>query len=149
MQPPPSTLEPIHAQVLQRLAMRWQNAWNCHDMEGFAVSIAPDIDFVTVAGLWLCGRAEFLDHHRMLHRTQMRESRWTTVASTARLARAGFALQHVQWCIEGDRDPDGAPRSQRCGVFTWVVSLDAEPSIFAAHNTNLAAHVTHRLMPRT
>lgn len=147
MQPPPSALEPVHAQVLQRLAMHWQNAWNHHDMEEFAASIAPDIDFVTVAGLWLRGRAEFLEHHRMLHRTQMRESRWTTLASTARLAHAGVGLQHVEWSIEGDRDPDGTPRPQRQGIFTWVVSLDAEPSILAAHNTNLVRRVTHRQMP--
>jgi len=149
MQPLPPTLEPVYAQMLQSFAVRWQNAWNRHDMDELAASIAPDVDFVTVAGLWLCGRAEFLDHHRKLHRMQMRESRWTTLACTARLARAGLAVQHIEWCIEGDRNPDGTPRLQRRGVFTWVVSLDAEPSILAAHNTNLAAHVTHRLTPRT
>ena len=142
-------LEPADAQMLQGLAMRWQDAWNRHDMDEMAASIAPDVDFVTVAGLWLCGRAEFSEHHRRLHRTQMRASRWTTVACTARLVRGGLALQHVEWCIEGDRNLDGTPRSPRRGVFTWVVSLDAQPSILAAHNTNLAAHVMHRLTPGT
>ena len=118
-------------------------------MDEFSASIAPDVDFVTVVGLWLSGRAEFLEHHRKLHRTQMRESVWTTWGSTARPAGAGLALQHVEWCIEGDRNADETPRSPRRGVFTWVVSLQAQPVILAAHNTNLAAHVMHRLTPAT
>lgn len=118
-------------------------------MGAMATSIAPDVDFVTVAGLWLCGRTEFLEQHRKLHGTQMRESRWTTLGSTARLACSGLALQHVEWSIEGDRDLDDAPRLPRLGVFTWVVSLDAGPTILAAHNTNLAPHVTHRLTLKT
>lgn len=127
--------------------MGWQHAWNHHDMDEIAMSVAPDVDFVTVTGLWLRSRAEFLEQHRGLHRTQMRDSRWTTLASTARLAREGLAVQHVEWCIEGDRNLDETPRSPRRGIFTWVVSLQAPPSILAAHNTNLAAHVMHRLVP--
>ena len=141
-------LDPADAQRLQDLAMRWQQAWNRHDMNEIAASIAPDVDFVTVAGLWLCGRAEFLDHHRRLHCTQMRESRWTTWGSTARQVCTGLALQHVEWRIEGDRNLDETPRLPRRGVFTWVVSLQDQPSILAAQNTNLAAHVMHRLVPQ-
>ncbi len=142
-------LEPANARRLQDFAARWQDAWNRHDMDDIAASIAPDVDFVTVAGLWLRSRAEFLEHHRTLHRTQMRESRWTTLGSSARLACAGLALQHVEWRIEGDCDHDGASRLPRRGIFTWVVALDPEPAILAAHNTNLAAHVMHRLTPTT
>ena len=43
-------LEPATTQKLQGLAMRWQDAWNRHDMDVIAASIAPDVDFVTVAG---------------------------------------------------------------------------------------------------
>ncbi len=141
--------EPANALILQGLATRWQNAWNRHDMDEIAASISPDVDFVTVAGLWLRSRAEFLEHHRSLHRGQMRDSTWTTWANTARPLHAGLALQHVEWCIEGDRDLDGTPRLPQRGVFTWVVLLDGHPSILAAHNSNLAAHVTHRLPPET
>jgi len=148
MQASPSAFEPTNARRLQELVMRWQHAWNHHDMDEIASWVAPDVDFVTVTGLWLRGRAEVLEQHRRLHRTQMRDSRWTTLASTARAACQGLALQHVEWCIEGDRDPDEAPRPPRRGVFTWVVALHDPPSILAAHNTNLAAHVRHRLVPR-
>jgi uncharacterized protein (TIGR02246 family) len=149
MQAPHSTPEPEGTPRLTDLAMHWQEAWNRHDMDELSASIAPDVDFVTVTGLWLQGRAAFLDQHKTLHRTQMRDSKWTTLACTARLLHAGLALQHVEWRIEGDRNLDGTPRSPRRGVFTWVVLLDARPSIRAAHNTNLAAHVTHRLAPQT
>lgn len=142
----PSTLDPANVQSLHELALRWQRAWNHHDMDEIAAWVAPDVDFVTVTGLWLRGRAEFLEQHRRLHHTQMRDSAWTTLASTARLVCEGLALQHVEWCIEGDRDPDETSRAPRRGVFTWVISLHDPLSILAAHNTNLAAHVRHRLV---
>lgn len=129
--------------------MCWQDAWNRHDMDELAASIAPEVDFVTVVGLWLSGRAEFLNHHKGLHRMQMRDSRWATLGCTARFVQEGLALQHVEWRIEGDRDLDDAPRLPRRGIFTWVVSLYPGPMILAAHNTNLAAQVMHRLSPAT
>ena len=95
MQPLPSMLEPATTQLLQDLAMRWQDAWNRHDMDEIAASVAPNVDFVTVAGLWLCGRAEFCEHHRGLHRTQMRESRWTTLAQPSILAAHTNLAAHV------------------------------------------------------
>ena len=149
MHTPPSIPGPANTLMLQGLATRWQDAWNRHDMDEIAASISADVDFVTVAGVWLRSHAEFLEHHRSLHRGQMRDSTWTTCASTARLLHAALALQHVEWRIEGDRDADDTPRAPRRGVFTWVVRLDGHPTILAAHNTNLAAHVMHRLPPET
>src|SRR3989442_12560689 len=98
MQPPPFMLEPATTQLLQGLAMRWQDAWNRHDMDEIAASIAPDVDFVTVAGLGVWGRAEFSHHHRRLHRAQMRESRGSTGACPALLAAAGRGPEPVEGC---------------------------------------------------
>jgi len=98
-----------------------------------------------VAGLWLRGRQEFLAHHRLMHVTQMRESLWTNIGATRRMLGGGHALQHLQWRIEGDFDPDGSPRPPRHGIFTWVLQLRPSPLILAGHNTNLASHLAHRL----
>jgi len=127
------------------LATAWQHSWNRHDAEGLAALVAPDVEFVTVAGLWLRGRQEFLVQHRRLHETQMRSSTWTTAASTVRMLGDGWALAHVEWRIEGDFDPDGTHRSPRCGIFTWVLQLRPGTLILAGHNTNLASNIAHRL----
>ena len=127
------------------LVQRWERAWNRHDMDDAASLVAPDVDFVNVAGLWLKGREEFLSWHRALHAMQMRRSVWTTLGSQARALHEGAWLAHVEWAIAGDLDLDGAPRQPRRGHFMWVVRNGVEPHILAAQNTNLLARVAHRL----
>jgi len=144
MQPSTTDKNPQAAAGLN-LPTTWQDAWNRHDAEGLAALVAPDVEFVTVAGLWLRGWQEFLAHHRRLHETQMRLSTWTTAASTVRLLGKGHALAHVEWRIEGDFDTDGGHRSPRRGIFTWVLQLRDAPLILAGHNTNLASNLAHRL----
>lgn len=120
------------------LAERWQSAWNQHHMERAAALLAPDADFVNVSGHWLRGRSQFLEHHVCLHRTQMRDSQWTNLALTVRALSEQLALAHLEWRIEGDRDPDGRARAPRRGLFTWVLAFDgATALITAAHNTNV------------
>jgi len=119
------------------LANRWQRAWNAHDMQSAGELLAPDADFVNVAGRWLRGRSEFVDYHVRLHAMQMRNSTWTNLALTVRELSADVALAHLEWQIEGDRDPDGRWREPRRGVFTWVLAMDGHGTlIVAAHNTN-------------
>src|SRR5262249_34544575 len=98
----------------------WAEAWNAHDMEQARALVAADVDFVTVAGLWLKGVEEFLAHHRAIHRMQMRESEWTNLQRELRFIREDLCLVHIEWTIAGDRDPDGTPRERRCGLFTWL-----------------------------
>jgi uncharacterized protein (TIGR02246 family) len=120
------------------IAEQWQCAWNAHRMDRMASLLAHDVDFVNVTGRWLRGRAEFLEHHVRVHEMQMRESRWTNLNLNVRAISADVVLAHLEWRIEGDRDPDGRSRAPRCGVFTWVVAFDGtEALILAAHNTNV------------
>jgi uncharacterized protein (TIGR02246 family) len=132
--------------VARTQAAAWEQAWNAHDMEAAASLVETDVDFVTVAGVWLRGRDEFLLHHRELHRLQMRNSCWRTHGSSVRGLGDGLALAHVEWSIQGDRDPDGTPRTGRRGHFSWVLQRQGEGwLIVAAQNTNLLGHVAHRL----
>ena len=120
------------------LAERWQLAWNQHDMESAAALIAPDGDFVNVGGRWLRGREEFLEYHVRLHEMQMRDSTWSNLALTVRQLSPNVAVAHLEWRIEGDRDPDGGKREPRQGVFTWVLATDGDVTLIeAAHNTNV------------
>ena len=119
------------------LADRWQRAWNGHDMQSAGELLARDADFVNVGGRWLRGRSEFVDYHVRLHEMQMRNSTWSNLALTVRQLSADVALAHLEWQIEGDRDPDGRRREPRRGVFTWVLATDGHGAVIAAaHNTN-------------
>jgi len=130
------------------LAEAWMAAWNAHDMDAAAELFAPDVEFVNVAGLWLRGREEFLDHHRRIHAMQMRNSRLAHLATSIRSIRDDLALIHLEWLMEGDRERDGAPRAApRRGIFTWLAAREDDGvwRIIAAHNTNLSDHIRHRL----
>jgi len=131
----------LESTALQRaaavLADGWQRAWNEHDMQRAGELLAPDADFVNVGGRWLRGRSEFIDYHVRLHEMQMRNSTWSNLALTVRELSADVALAHLEWRIEGDRDPDGRSREPRRGVFTWVLAMDGNAGLIAAaHNTN-------------
>ena len=132
--------------TLDRLIEAWTRAWNTHDMPSAAVLLEPDVDFVTVAGLWLRGRDEFLRHHRAIHERHLRETTWTTLGSAVRVLGHDLALAHVEWTITGEMDVDGTRRPPRSGIFTWVVRrVDGRWLIAAAHNTNLRSGTSHRL----
>jgi uncharacterized protein (TIGR02246 family) len=139
-------LDPF-ATTAAALAKAWMAAWNAHDMDAAARLLTPEVEFVTVAGLWLRGREEFLDHHRRIHAMQMRDSRWVNVATNSQSLRDDFALVHLEWAMEGDREPDGRPRPPRRGIFTWLVVRgdDGAWRIAAAQNTNLRDDIRHRL----
>lgn len=108
-------------EAIKEIEAHWQDAWNRHDMKAFAALVSEDVDFITVAGIWLKGRAEFESHHARMHQMQFRDSMWTTVETQIRFLKPDVAVVHVRWGITGDRDPDGTPRQPRRGVFTRVV----------------------------
>jgi uncharacterized protein (TIGR02246 family) len=140
--PAPSIADPD----LHGLVKAWADAWNEHDMEAAARLVTPDVEFVTVAGLWLRGRGEFLAHHKRIHTMQMAESRWTTLATATKAIQPSLMLMHVEWLITGDREADGTPRLPRQGLFTWLAQTERrEWTIAVAHNTNLRSDLGHRL----
>ena len=127
----------------------WARAWNGHDMRAAATLVASDVDFVTVAGLWLKGRDEFGRHHHDVHTRHLRATTWKTLASEVRPLGDDLALAHLEWEIVGELGAGDAPRPPRCGIFTWVMAIrEGRWSILAAHNTNLRADTSHRLTGR-
>ena len=126
----------------------WARAWNRHDADALTNLVREDVDFVTVAGLWLSGAPAFAAHHRRIHDGPMRTTRWTTHAHTKRLLRPDLVLVHLEWTIAGERAPDNTALSDRPGIFTWLLIQEGgDWRILAAHNTNLRADVRHRLDP--
>jgi uncharacterized protein (TIGR02246 family) len=124
----------------------WAAAWNTHEIEQARMLVADNVNFVTVAGLWLRGSTEFLAYHREIHYAQMRHSRWTNLGYEVTPVRDDLYLVHLEWTIAGDRDPDGTPRDRRYGLFTWLTERRADRGrILAAHNSNLRPGLRHRL----
>jgi uncharacterized protein (TIGR02246 family) len=132
--------------VIAAIIARWADAWNAHDDGAMAALVAPDVDFVNVAGRWLRGVEEFQQWHRQIHRLHLRDSRWSNLRHRYKFLTAELALVHLEWAINGEWAHDGTPGPQRCGIFTWLVEhRDGAWLIATAHNTNLGPGVAHRL----
>ena len=123
--------------AVDNVVTSWAETWNAHDMMACAQLVAPDVDFVTVRGLRLRGRDEFLRHHVAIHQRHLRDSLWATRGYSSRRLRDDVVVVHHEWTISGEYDEAGAPRAPRSGIFTWVLlETDGAWRIAAAHNTN-------------
>ena len=124
--------------AIRRVEAKWQEGWNAHDMKALTALLADDVDFVTVAGNWLIGKADFERHHAERHAMQFKESVWTTNDVKVAFLKPDIALAHVKWSLRGDKNPDGTPRPPRTGIFTQViVKQDGRWLIRASQNVNV------------
>ena len=125
-------------ETIKSIALKWQDAWNKHDMKALTALVAEDVDFITVGGVWQKNQKEFEEYHAKGHAMQFKESVWTTKNTTVKFVKSDVAVAHVEWLIKGDKDPDGTPRQPRQGIFTWVLEKrKGNWLIIAAQNTNI------------
>ena len=130
---------PQDEQIIQQVVERWEEAWNRHDMAAMAALITEDADFVNVWGMHWHGRDTIEREHAERHRTQFKDSVWSTGRVELQFLSPGVALVHLWWGMQAGRDPDGMPRPPRKGLFTWVMlEWQGKWLIRAAHNTNVA-----------
>jgi len=116
--------------LIQQIVERWREAWNDHDMARMATLVSDDADFVNVWGMHWHGRERIEREHAERHRTQFKDSVWTTREVKLQFLRPDVALVHLHWQMTPPRE----------GLFTWV--LVREPAgwrIRAAHNTNVGS----------
>jgi len=50
--------------ALKVLPVKWERDWNNHNMDSMGTMLRKDVDFVTVAGTWLKGKAEVVKDHK-------------------------------------------------------------------------------------
>ena len=50
-------------EAIKSIALKWQDAWNRHEMKALSALVAEDVDFITVGGKWRKNRKEFEEHH--------------------------------------------------------------------------------------
>ena len=129
-------------EAIKNIALKWQDAWNQHDMKALAALVAEDIDLITVGGTWLKSRKEFEENHAKSHETMFKESVLTMKNTEVKFIKSDVAVAHVEWSVIGVKDPDGTPRQQQQGIFTWVVEKrKGKWLIIAAQNTFQRANV--------
>jgi uncharacterized protein (TIGR02246 family) len=124
--------------TIRRMATRFAETWNAHDMAVMAELFTEDADFVNVGGERLKGRERIRDAHAERHQMQFKESVLTVRSVGVRFLKPDVAVAHIEWKLEGDRDPGGTTRAPRQGLMSWVVTRDdGHWRIASAQNTNL------------
>jgi uncharacterized protein (TIGR02246 family) len=81
-----------HGAAIASVIRRWADAWNAHNAIDMALLVAPDVDFVNVAGRWLQGVEEFREWHRKIHALHFRDSSWENIGHRVRFLTAQLAL---------------------------------------------------------
>ena len=133
---PGQTSEQSAESSAKAVSVAWVKAWNTHDMEALADLVDEHVDFITVGGRWLKGRAAFKEHHTLLHKTAtfkdaVVEDRGTHVQRLS----PDVLLVHTEHYTMGDRERDGTARQPRNGIMTWVLTQSGGRwRIRASHN---------------
>lgn len=112
-------------------------AWAQHDGHALAQIMAEDVDFVTVAAVYLHGRADFEKFHARLLSGRFQQASITPLQTAVRFLNPHTAVVHWSWRIEGDKNADGSARQPRFGLMTMIAEKRAGAwLVVAAQNTN-------------
>lgn len=100
----------------------FEDAWNRHDMDAFALLFAPDADFVNVIGMRWVGREAIKQHHAANHETIFKSSTLKIGDTTLRFLKADVATARSVWTLSGITSPSGQPVPTRTGILTHVLA---------------------------
>jgi uncharacterized protein (TIGR02246 family) len=125
--------------AIRQIEARFNDAWNRHDPDGMVESLTDDGQFVTVNGVWMKTRAEFLGLMQRLHgaggpfRTSSRE----TLEMHVRMLAPDAAMVHSRFRVSGDIE-EGGKAVGREGVGIRVVRrIDGRWRTVAVQNTDI------------
>ena len=126
-------------QALNAIAAKWQHYWNIHDMDSMGTLLTNDVDFITVAGVWLKGKQAAVKDHKEKHLgVKFSNSIWQTDSVDIKYVKTDLAIMHIGWGISADFEDDGTPRQPRHGLFTWlVIKQNNKWRLLAVQNTNV------------
>jgi uncharacterized protein (TIGR02246 family) len=128
----------VDEEAVRKLPQSFCDAWAKHDGPELAKIMADDVDFVTVATVYLHGRADFEKFHTRLLSGRFKDSTITSLETSVRFLHPDMAVVHWSWKIEGDRNFDGTLRAApRFGLMTMVAEKrDGVWQVVVAQNTN-------------
>jgi|SRR6516165_565481 uncharacterized protein (TIGR02246 family) len=123
--------------AIRALEVRWESAWNWHDVAAMASTYASDSDAVNLAGEWFQGRA-FEKSLEELHSEKTKGSVWKTEQTHIRFLTSQIAIVHVYAQSRGDRNPDGSLTAPRRVILTRVeMKREGKWLIVASQATNV------------
>jgi uncharacterized protein (TIGR02246 family) len=130
-------------EALRALPRAFSAAWAEHNGHKLAAIMAEDVDFVTVRGFWLQGRANFEKYHTRILSGRFRDATNTPLEIRVRFLRPDEAVVHWSWVIEGENGADGSAQPKRFGIMTMVArKTDKGWKVIVAQNTNGGPSVT-------
>ena len=122
------------------LERRFNAAWDAHDPETLAESLADDAQFITVNGAWTTSRLGFRDLMQRLHGANgaFRSSTRRSPEMQVRFLAADIAILHTRFWIDGEVMHDELSQASRESVGTRVVrKIGGRWEIVATQNTDV------------
>jgi uncharacterized protein (TIGR02246 family) len=126
--------------AIRSLEQRFNEAWNAHDPDAIAESLADDAQFITVNGAWTTSRAGFRDLMARLHGPTgpFRTSTRRTPEMQVRFLAPDIAMLHTRFWIKGEVMHDALSQADRESVGLRVVrKIDGRWRIVATQNTDV------------
>jgi uncharacterized protein (TIGR02246 family) len=117
----------------------FEDAWNRHDMDAFAMLFATGADFVNVVGMRWVGRDAIKQHHAASHATIFRSSTLKIGGTTVHFLKADVATARSVWTLSGITSDTGKLAPPRTGILTHVlVRINGHWLIVLTQNTDIA-----------
>ena len=126
--------------AIRDLEHRFNAAWDAHDPDGMAESLADDAQFITVNGAWTTTRAGFRDLMQRLHGANgpYRSSTRKTPQMQVSLLAPDIAILHSRFWIDGEVLHDELSQASRESVGTRVLrKIDGRWRVVATQNTDV------------
>ena len=125
--------------AIRQIEARFNDAWNRHDPDGMVESLTEDGQFVTVNGVWMKTRAEFLALMQRLHGAggPFRTSRRETLEMHVRMLAPGAAMAHSRFRVSGDVEEDGKAVAREGVGIRVLRKLDGCWRTAAVQNTDI------------
>jgi uncharacterized protein (TIGR02246 family) len=125
---------------IRELENAFNAAWDAHDPEGLASSLADDAQFITVNGAWTTTRLGFRDLMARLHGASgpFRTSTRKTPEMKVTFLTPDIAILHSRFWIDGEVQHDEHSVPSRESVGTRVVhKIGGRWRIVATQNTDV------------
>jgi uncharacterized protein (TIGR02246 family) len=135
-----NTMSRADEDAIRELEHQFNAAWDRHDPESMAESLADDAQFITVNGAWTTTRNGFRDLMARLHGATgpFRTSTRRTPEMSVTFLTPDIAILHSRFWIDGEVLHDDLSQSSRESVGTRVVrKIDGRWRVVATQNTDV------------
>ena len=126
--------------AIRELENQFNAAWDRHDPEALAESLADDAQFITINGAWTTTRNGFRDLMARLHGATgpFRASTRRTPEMSVTFLAPDIAILHSRFWIDGEVLHDELSQASRESVGTRVMhKVDGRWRIVATQNTDV------------